>query len=155
MASPVDSIPRPLDPTILRPKTSGFQRSTRNSPDNDMMGPTNRKIALIALAAGLIGSVVVGFKTGLVCAVIAGGLAYRSHHPEAFKGAEAHMTKWVSDVKAYFTRTVEQAERTLQKALPKPKSRLELFADKVSKKLDKAHETLNGITMAIASAITP
>lgn len=94
MASPLDG----RSPVDGVPSSSELER---RGPDTSEMDPVNKKVALAALATGLFGLVMVGFKTGVVCAVIAGGLVYRNHHPEAFKGAEAQINKWVSDVNAY------------------------------------------------------
>lgn len=87
-------------------------KPTSNFTDNVKMDAVNKKIALVALTAGLFGIVVVGFKTGIMFAMIAGGLSYRNHHPQAFALAEAQMAKFVLDVKSYLEKNFPGHEKT-------------------------------------------
>lgn len=103
MSSPLHRSEEPGVPPLALPESF---------TDTNKKDPVNEKIALVAIATGLFGMVAIGFKTGLICAVIAGGLSYRNHYPDSYQLAEARIAKFVVDVKSYLEKNFPGHEKT-------------------------------------------
>lgn len=104
----------PPRPSISQNEPSYIRSHSRSAcVESTTKDQVMKKVALVALAAGLFGKVVIGFKTGVIFGVIAGGISYRNYYPEAFAPLETKVRQWVSDVRAYIEKTYPGNEKTM------------------------------------------
>lgn len=162
---------------IERISRETITRSNYNRADDERLSAV---INNIACAAGIIGGIALGIKTGIVIAI---GTAIVLHggrrNPKIYGFVESSIKRMVAGVKAWINKngpaikkTVNQVKakgkerfengfETLREAVLPPKKTLwgrfkqsvREFGSDALKKIDKIHQTLDGVTLSLADEI--